>query len=124
MNRAGSKRRVSPLSRKPIEEHQCSLEVKTASLRRLPFFEDLSDEQVAQCCPSFHDHGYGPGQPVYLAGQPATRLFVVAWGTVKLVRAGPTGQGFLIDVRGEGDDFGSLERFGEDRYSDSAIAHV
>jgi CRP/FNR family transcriptional regulator, nitrogen oxide reductase regulator len=59
-----------------------------------------------------------------VAGEPASRLFVVAAGKVKLIRAGADGQDLLVEMLGDGDYFGSLEHLGEQRYSDSAVAHV
>jgi CRP-like cAMP-binding protein len=102
----------------------CAYDVKLRILRRLPFLEDLADTDIEKLGGSFHDVGYAPGAPVYRAGEPASRLFVVAAGKVKLVRTGSGGQNLLIDMLGEGDHFGSLERLGEELYSDTAIAHV
>ncbi len=118
------KRRVSPLSHPSIEAEHCSLAAKIEIVRHLPFFVDLTEKDAAWCGGLFHDRGYDPGQPVYLAGQAAARLFVVATGKVKLVRAGADGQNLLIEMLGDGDYFGSLQNLGEDTYSDSAVAHV
>ena len=119
-----TRRRSSPLSRETIEISQCSHEVKLRILRNLPFFDGLAAQDVAAICGVFHDHGYAPGAPVYTAGQSSTRLYAVAAGRVKLVRVGASGQGFLIDMLGEGEFFGSLATIGEELYSDSALAHT
>ena len=118
------KRRVSPLSQRANETDHCSLEEKREILGSLPLFVDLARAEITGVCALFHDRGYDPGQPVYLAGQAAARLYVVASGKVKLVRAGPGEQNLLIEMLGNGDYFGSLPRVGEDTYSDGAIAHV
>ncbi len=117
-------RRVSPLARHTVEAAHCTLAVKLNILRQLPFLADLTDSDVRGLCGAFHDTGYAAGQAVYVAGEPANRLFVVAAGTVKLIRAGADGQDLLVDMLGDGEYFGSLEHLGEARYSDSAVAHV
>lgn len=117
-------RRVSPLSRQATEAAHCTYDVKLRILRQLPFLVDLADSDIEKLSGFFHDLGYAPGKPVYLPGEPASRLFAVAEGKVKLVRAGVDGQSLLVDMLGDGDFFGSLEHLGEDRYSDGAIAHV
>lgn len=118
------KRRVSPLSAREITAEHCSVGAKHEILRALPFFVDLQESGIAWCCGMFGDRGYDPGNPVYLSGQAALRLFVVARGKVKLIRTGAGGQNFLIDMLGDGDFFGSFKGVGEDTYSESAIAHV
>jgi CRP-like cAMP-binding protein len=117
-------RLVSPLARQAVEAAHCTHEVKLRILRGLPFLADLTDSDILTLCGSFHDGGYARGKPVYEAGEPASRLFVVAAGKVKLVRTGAAGQSVLVEMLSDGDYFGSLEHLGEERYSDTAVAHV
>lgn len=117
-------RRASPLLRHAVETAHCTHAVKLSVLRQLPFLADLTDSEVQGLCGIFRDTGYASGQAVYVAGEPARRLFVVASGKVKIVRTGPDGQDLLVDMLSDGDFFGSLERLGEERYSEGAVAHV
>jgi CRP/FNR family transcriptional regulator, nitrogen oxide reductase regulator len=118
------RRRASPLSHETIEAAQCSYDLKLRIVGNLPFFAGLTGQDIALSCGAFHDHAYTPGVPVYSAGQPATRLFAVAVGHVKLIRSGAGGQSLLIDIMGEGEFFGSLAHVGEELYSDSSVAHT
>src|SRR5690606_24546395 len=62
--------------------------------------------------------------PIYYAGDPAARLYVVATGKVKQMRHSLTGQDVLLDILSEGDFFGSLSILGDETYPDTVLAQT
>lgn len=117
-------RRSTPLKPEIIEPHMCTIHSRLDILSRVPFFAGLSGEAVAEVNQLFHDYGYEPGQPVYYAGDPATRLYVVAVGKVKLLQHSLSGQDVLLDILTPGEFFGSLSVLGNETYPDTALAQT
>lgn len=117
-------RRKSPLRPEEIEPRMCSVDLRLEILSQVPFFGGLSLEAITQINNLFREQGYTPGQPVYFAGDPAARLFVVAAGKVKLIRHTLSGQDVLLDILTPGEFFGSLSALGDDVYSDTAQAQT
>jgi CRP-like cAMP-binding protein len=58
----------------------------------------------------------------YHAGDPATHLYVVAAGKIKLIRHTLQGKDVLLDLLGQGEHFGSLSPNPQLEYEDSAQA--
>jgi CRP-like cAMP-binding protein len=117
-------RRKSPLTPEAFEPEQCSVELRLDILARVPFFASLSGEEMAGVNRLFREQGNTPGETIYLAGDPATRLYVVASGKVKLIRHTLSGQDVLLDVLTPGEFFGSLAALGDDVYPDTAQAQT
>jgi len=117
-------RRSTPLKPEDIEPHMCTIHARLDILSRVPFFADLSSEAVAGVNQLFHDYGYEPGQPIYYAGDPAIRLYVVAVGKVKLLQHTLSGQDVLLDILTPGEFFGSLSVLGDEAYPDTALAQT
>lgn len=117
-------RRTTPLEPEPIEPQMCSVDLRLQILRGLPFFAGLPDDAITAINPLFRETGYEPGEPIYYAGDPAERLFVVAAGKVKLLRHALSGQERVLDLLLPGDFFGSLPVLGEPVYPDTAQAHT
>jgi CRP-like cAMP-binding protein len=90
-----SARRKTPLVSEAIEPQMCSLDLRFKILSRVPFFARLSSKEIAEVNRLFHEHGYSAGEMIYRAGDPATRLYVVASGKVKLTRPTLAGRGVL-----------------------------
>lgn len=116
--------RKTPLEPEQIEPHMCTVDLRLTILRQLPFFSGLSDQAIAQINPLFREQGYETGDTIYFTGDPATKLYVVAAGKVKLLRHAPTGQEILLDLLLPGDFFGSLPILGEKTHVDTAQAHT
>ncbi len=117
-------RRSTPLKPEDIEPHLCTIHSRLDILSQVPFFADLSSEAVAEVNQLFHDYGYEPGQPIYYAGDPAIRLYVVAVGKVKLLQHTLGGQDVLLDILTPGEFFGSLSVLGNETYPDTALAQT
>jgi CRP/FNR family transcriptional regulator, nitrogen oxide reductase regulator len=119
-----SEHRKNPLERETIEPEMCTLDLRLTILRQLPFFSDLPERAIGEISSLFREVGYEPGQPIFVAGDPAVRLYVVAAGKVKLLRHALTGQEVVLDILLPGDFFGSLPVLGEAVYADTALAHT
>jgi CRP-like cAMP-binding protein len=61
---------------------------------------------------------------IYLTGDPAKRLYVVAAGKVKLLRHTLKGKDVLLDILQPGEFFGSLAALGDDEYTETAQAQT
>lgn len=117
-------RRKIPLKTEDIEPQMCSLHTRLKILRQVPFFASLSADDVAEVNAFFHEQGYTSGEPIYFAGDPATHLYVVAVGKVKLLRHTLSGQDILLDMLTPGEFFGSLSVLGDEAYPDTAQAQT
>jgi len=116
--------RKVPITVEDVASRSCTLDVRLRALRRLPFFADLTPEDVGHVGDAFHERRYREGQMIYTAGEPALHLHVVVVGKVKLVRPTPNGQQVLLDILGPGDFFGSLSTLGDRAYADAAEAQT
>ncbi len=117
-------RRKSPVDQEWVETHQCSITVRLDVLGRVPFFAGLAPAKLREVNALFHETGYGPGDVIYRAGDPAARLYVVASGKVKLVQHTLAGQDVLLEVLAPGEAFGNLSTLGDETYPHTAIAHT
>lgn len=116
--------------RTPVEPtilHQdlhCSIEDQKRLLGASPYFSSLDAEQVSDVQQSFRQQHYAEGDSIQVAGEPATRLNIVAAGMVKMVRPTPDGQDVLLDFLGPGEHFGSLAALGSSMYMEDVTAHT
>lgn len=117
-------RRKTPLQTTFTEVHQCSVDVRLAILAKLPFFQDLSQADLAVINPYFREVGFIVNDTICYAGDPAEYLFVVADGRVKLMHDTQAGKEVVLDLLTRGEFFGSLSVLGEDVYPDTAIAQT
>src|SRR5688572_18586232 len=115
-------RRHTPVEDEEIEPKSCTLDRRLAILRQVPFFEGLSPDEVAEINKRFREEGYAAGEQIYSAGEPATHLYVVAVGKVKVVGHTLDGQDLLLDILVPGEFFGSLSALGDEEYSETAEA--
>jgi CRP-like cAMP-binding protein len=86
------------------------------------FFAGLPADQIAEIDRRMQVRGYTADEAIYQVGQPASTLFVLATGRVKLVRPALDGQDVLVDVVTPGGLFGTLSSLGEPSYPDTAQA--
>jgi len=117
-------RRSTPIKLENIEPQMCSIHTRYEILSRVPFFTQLAAKEVAKVNEMFREYGYKPGESIYFAGQPATHLYVVAVGHVKLVRHTLSGQDIVLDVLTPGEFFGTLSVLGSELYQDTAQAQT
>lgn len=119
-----SERRKSPVEQEQMEPEMCSVDLRLEILGRVPFFSQLSSDDILEINRLFREEGYTPDEPVYFEGDPARRLYVVAAGRIKLLRHTSAGKDVLLDILTPGDFFGSLSSFGNQQYQESAIAQT
>lgn len=101
----------------------CSPSMRLAILRRVPLFAALADRELALVDRRFHERGYAAGETIYYTGEPATTLYVVAVGKVKLLRHAPR-QDVLLDFVAPGELLGGLPVMGDRAYPDTAQAQT
>jgi CRP-like cAMP-binding protein len=101
----------------------CSPSLRLALLRRVPLFAALDDRSLALVDRRFHERGYTAAETIYFTGDPATTLYVVAVGKVKLLRHAPR-QDVLLDFLAPGELFGSLPVMGDRTYPETAQAQT
>lgn len=104
------------------DPHTCSHHHRLEILCALPFFAGLDDTALHEVNASFSSLPMDAGEPIYMAGDPATRLYVVAVGAVKIVRHTLRGKDVLLGILGPGELFGSLAILGDSEYADTAEA--
>ncbi len=119
-----SERRKSPIDHDEVDAHSCTIELRLGILHNLPFFKNLTHENIHEINKLFRDYHYAPGDTIYFTGDTATRLCVVASGSVKLLRHSAIGQNVLIDILKPGEFFGSLSALGDNVYSETSEAQT
>jgi CRP/FNR family transcriptional regulator, nitrogen oxide reductase regulator len=115
-------RRHIPLEPEPIGPQMCSVELRLDILRRVPFFSGVAAENIAAINGRFHERSYAAGEAIYMAGDSAVRLYVVAVGKVKVTRHTLAGQDVVLDILAPGELFGALSTLGDAEYPDTAQA--
>jgi len=119
-----SKRRKTPLHIETVEPSACSVDRRLSILQHVPFFVELSPDDLQFVNKQFKEYGFQPGEPIYFSGESATNLYVVAVGQVKLLRHSLSGQDVLLDILKPGDFFGSLTTMANDVYPETAKAQT
>ncbi len=116
--------RFTPLDQDHIEPHMCSLDLRLYILSKLPFFQSLNRNQIAKINEKFVDRGYQMGEMIYLEGNTAERMYVMADGSVKLVQNTTDGREVLLNILTVGDFFGSFAHPQFTKYQESAYAQT
>jgi CRP-like cAMP-binding protein len=116
--------RKTPIESEPVEPQMCTVDLRLEILSRVPFFNQLASQEIARINRLFHERGYMPGEAIYFASDPASHLYVVADGRVKLLRHTWSGKDVLLDILTPGEFFGSLSAIGDEEYPDTALAHT
>ncbi len=117
-----SRIRRTPLRAEVADARACTLESRRRILGQLPFFRMLEPREVASIGDEFWERGFRPGEGIYRPGEPASHLYVLATGKVRLDRPAAPRPGVLLDVLGPGDFFGTLPALGSPTYVDAATA--
>lgn len=117
-----SNRRRTPLKIVKNEVHSCTPILRLNILHNLPFFNNLSHQEVTEINKIFNDIGYVSEETIYHMADRSTRLCVIASGSVKLIRQNADGKEVLMDILKQGEFFGSLDPFGDTYYQETAIA--
>jgi CRP-like cAMP-binding protein len=117
-------RRRTPVEPVQIHPYQCTPFEQRRLLGGMPVFAQLTDGELDNITSSFRQDDFAAGSVIHRAGEPATRLSVIAAGMVKLVRPTLDGQDVLLDIYGPGEHFGSLAELGDLTYREDAYAHT
>ena len=115
-------RRRVPLTIPTADPHVCTPDVRHHVLGKVPFFAGLDHDQLHQVGDLCRVRGLTAGESVYLEGDPATQLYVVATGAMKTTRVSPEGRETLLDLLFPGDFLGSYPTQGAQEHADSAWA--
>lgn len=115
-----NKRRQTPLSVPVADPQACTLHTRIAVCRKVPLFAGLDERQLAQVNDHCRAQGFAAGESIYMEGDAAAHLYVVATGAVKLTRLAADGRESLIDLLVPGDFFGALPALGQTHHVDSA----
>ena len=112
--------RHTPLTIPESDPRACSAGVRVNALARVPLFAGLDHEELHQLDDLAVMHAIDEGEAVYLAGQSADRLYVVATGAARLTAATADGDDVLLDVLGPGAYLGTLPVLGGEVYAEDA----
>lgn len=114
--------RRTPLSSPGSDPRACSLGARVNALARVPFFAGLDHETLHHVDARATMRGVDAGEAVFLAGQPAARLYVVATGAMKATGTTSEGAEVLLDVLGPGSFLGTLPALGGTTYAEDVWA--
>lgn len=117
-----TRRKQVPIVATEVDPEVCTVSRRLAALRHVPFFSRLTAAELAEVNAYFRASAHDAAGTIYFTGEPATRLYVVTEGKVKLLRHTPSGQDVLLDILTPGEMFGGLPALGEATYDDTAQA--
>lgn len=89
------------MSAKTLDKHQLLL-------RSIPLFAGLSEEQLAEVGALARPKSYPNRAVVVTQGEPATALFAIVSGRLKVVSCGPDGRDTVLGIMSEGEVFGEV----------------
>jgi CRP/FNR family cyclic AMP-dependent transcriptional regulator len=92
------------------------------TLRRLPLFTDLSDQELALVAANVSHLRYEKGATIFSEGDPCHELLIVEEGEVKIVKSAPDGRQQLIGIERRGNSLAEVPVFDGGRYPASAEA--
>lgn len=116
-------RRAIPL-RDITLPHECPRPLRLRVLGRAPYFADLGVDDLEHVDSQMRTRVFTSGSHIYDAGDPASALFVVAEGRVKLSQLTLDGTETLTDILGPGELFGAMGALGEPHHLGSAESLV
>ncbi|MCP5063476.1 MAG: Crp/Fnr family transcriptional regulator [Ignavibacteriae bacterium] len=116
--------RKTPLKLEDVKAESCTFDSRMKILHDLPFFKKISREEIHNVNNVFSDTKCNIDEVIYREGERSTRLYVIASGSVKLIKQNFDGKEVLIDILKQGEFFGNLDPFGETFYDETAIAQV
>ena len=92
------------------------------ALGRVPLFAGLRTAELERLSACMHLRSYGPGEVIFLEGDPGTGLCVIQSGRVKIVLTSSDGREFVLNVYGPGEFFGEFALLDGDPRSADAVA--
>ncbi len=119
----GGERRTIPL-REVVLPHHCPRPVRMDVLSRTPYFAGLGPDALDGIDRRMRARTVRAHEHVYVAGEPADALYVVAQGAVSLAHVTEDGAPTLTDVLVPGELFGAMGTLGEPVHLQTATALV
>ncbi|MBK6326821.1 MAG: Crp/Fnr family transcriptional regulator [Chloroflexi bacterium] len=92
------------------------------ALRQVPFFAQLSQDELAELSARLVARRFSPGQIIFHYGDPGGLLYIIQKGKIKITTATPEGQEALLAILGKDDFFGEFALLDEAPRSASAEA--
>lgn len=80
----------------------------TEILKKVPFFNQLSQEEAAHLADRLVPRHFSANQIIFHLGDPGGLLYIITEGKVKISNSTPEGQEALLAILGAGDFFGEL----------------
>jgi CRP-like cAMP-binding protein len=96
--------------------------VDIEAVQQNPLFRDLRSEDLAVIVRAAQLRSFKKSAIVYRQGQPATSVFVIARGRIKMCQVSAGGQANVMNFLGPGQMFGGPAMFGDALYSLTAMA--
>ncbi|HNS39753.1 MAG: Crp/Fnr family transcriptional regulator [Anaerolineae bacterium] len=94
----------------------------TQALQVVPFFADLSREQIDELARSLVIRRFAANQTIFHLGDPGGLLYVINYGKVKINHTTREGREIMLAILGQGDFFGELALIDEAPRSATAVA--
>ena len=91
-----------------------------ATLRRLPLFNDLSEDELSLIAERMTVHEYDPGSIVFSEGDVCRELLIVKEGTVRVLKTAPNGRQQLIAIERTGNSLAEIAIFDSGAYPATA----
>lgn len=82
--------------------------VDPKTLRQIPFFMDLTDEEMQAVSKIISKKDFRAGETVFTETQDGQSLYVIRRGEVKACRKAPDGELFTLTMMKEGEIFGEM----------------
>lgn len=80
-------------------------------LPELVYFEDLSDDELDQLAQASVRRHYNAGEIIFLGDDPATGLWIVEKGRIKIYKISPDGIEHILHILGPRDTFNDIATF-------------
>jgi CRP-like cAMP-binding protein len=86
---------------------------KKEAISRVPFFEKLTANNIANIEPYFQEYKFDRGQYLFWEGDPADRMYVIKAGRVKILKSSASGKEMVLEVMVPGQICGGNALFAE-----------
>ena len=90
---------------------------KTEIIRKIPFFSNLSENELLQISQKFIEKEFKKGGYLFWEGEPATCLYVIKTGRVKILKHSAEGKEIVLEVVTPGEICGGGAIFSETQYA-------
>ncbi len=90
-----------------------ALETKTEAVSRIPFFQDLTPDDLNRIGPYFQEYRFRRGQYLFWENDQAERIYVIKSGRVRLLKTAASGKEMVLEVMVPGQICGGTTLFGD-----------